>query len=74
MKITYELDSNNPDDQEDIENLHHARGYKKALFDIESKIRSWQNFQDDETYEAAAACLDQVSHIIWQVKSTIQVN
>lgn len=64
MKITYELDSSNPDDHEDIILLHHARHFKNALEEIERRLRNWRKYEDDETYPTAAKCLEDITEIM----------
>lgn len=64
MKITYELDSENPDHRADIEIMHNASNYWSALWDIDQKIRSFQKYSEDRTYESAAKVLDEVRSMI----------
>jgi hypothetical protein len=64
MKIIYELDSDNPDQHQDIEIMHNAQKYWSMLWKIDQKIRSWQKHGDDRKYETAAALLDEVRNMI----------
>jgi len=64
MKITYELDSENPDHRADIEAMHRARDYRSSLWDIDQIIRSWQKHGDDGKYETAAGILNEIRGII----------
>ena len=64
MKIIYELDSENPDQREDIEIMHNARKYWSALCEIDQKIRSWQKYGNDGKYDTAAKILNEVRDMI----------
>lgn len=64
MKITYELDSENPDQRQDIEIMHNAHKYWSTLWEIDQRIRSWQKHGDDGKYETAAKVLDEVRDMI----------
>ena len=64
MKIIYELDSENPDQREDIEIMHNARKYWSTVWEIDQKIRSWQKYGNDGKYDTAAKILDEVRNII----------
>ena len=64
MKITYELDSENPDQRQDIQIMHNAHKYWSTLWKIDQRIRSWQKHGDDGKYETAAKVLDEVRDMI----------
>ncbi len=67
MKIIYELDSENPDQREDIEVMHNARKYFSLLWNIDQRIRSWQKHGNDGKYETAAKVLDEIRDMISEI-------
>jgi len=64
MKIIYELDSENPDHRTDIEVMHNARNYYKALWEIDQLVRSWQKYGGDRKHETVEKLLSEIRSMI----------
>ncbi len=60
MKIIYELNTQDPDQREEILIMAKAEEYHTVLSEIDDKIRSWQRYYHENTLEKADKLLDEV--------------